>query len=212
MLRRHVFITIVILGSALILTQFQNCGSTAGQGPVETSSENGEVHIADDFNKTELQFALESFQIHDEAVQTALSGLCTRKHTGARLRWGVYSEDSSGSPLIGGVAECRSGQFQVRIGGLENMVCGLDHEVVIEGDWGGVARAKVSRRCQPLASQEIEAPRDSVYGTVCSLEFHPIQDGNPPCAQVCYRDDKVVSVQSVDQAQCSVLAARLAGP
>lgn len=170
------------------------------------------IRIVDDFSKTELQFALSSFQIHDEVVQTGLSGLCTRNHTGARLQWGVYADERMDQPLVSGTVECRSGQFMIEVGGLEQMVCGLDHIVAVQGDWGGIARAKISRRCQPLASEAISPPTDSPWGTVCSLEFHPVGELDPPCAQVCYRDDKVISIQSVDEAQCSGLASKLTGP
>ena len=195
-----------------MLTQFQNCGQTTFTSSIPSTQSGGGVRIVDDFNKTEIQFVTQHIQIHDEVERTNLVGFCNRSHTGSQLRWAVWADDRSGQPLAAGNAECQSGQFAVKLEGLTELVCGVDHVIMIEGDWGGSAIANFNRRCQPLASELVLPPSNSPVGTACSLEYQIETISSTPCTQVCYRDDKVISILPVDQSMCSGLAAKLAGP
>ena len=209
--RRHVSIFTSIGLLSLLLTQFQNCGP-APVGP-QGQSHSGEIRTIDDWNKAEIQFVSEDVQVHDEAAVTGVGGLCNRSHTGAKLRWAIWAGQQTSAPLLSGESPCKNGQFSVTLDELPNMVCGVKHLLVVEGDWGASTFTHVLRRCQPLVSEEIAAPQESPAGTVCSLEYQPAHiEGSDPCTQVCYRDDKVVLSQAVPNIQCSGIAAKLAGP
>jgi hypothetical protein len=213
MSRRNVFTALLVFWASLVLTQFQNCAPAGNSASASagTSAGGGNISIVDDLNKAELQFAQQSIQIHDEVSDASLTGLCSRLHNGAGLRWSIRSGgDASGEALVSGTATCSRGQFGVRVEGLEDMVCGVDHLLVVEGDWGGSTFTHVSKRCQPLASEASAAPEGSPFGTECELEYQPA--GGDPCTLVCYREQKVVLSKAVEAAQCSGLAARLAGP
>lgn len=176
-------------------------------------SNGGQVRIVDQFNKVDLQFISENVQIYDEAGETSLSGFCDRTRTGSVLRWAIYSGDRNEPPLMEGQSQCSMGQFAVELKGLETVVCGVDHLIVAEGSWGGVASSHFSRRCQPLVSELIDPPEGSPHGTVCTLEFSYVTDqAKGPCMQVCYRDDKLTFASPVDENRCSSLAAQLTGP
>lgn len=171
-----------------------------------------QLRIIDDFNKAEIQFADDSLQVHDEAESTGVGGLCNRIRNGAQLRWALWADDSSNTPLLQGSGMCKSGQFSLQIGQLDQVVCGIPHRLVVEGDWGGTAAAELEKRCQPLASEHVAAPESSPLGTDCSLEYVPSGDNGSTCAQVCYRNDLVVLNVAVDAQRCSGLIQKLASP
>jgi hypothetical protein len=208
--RRNVSILTSLAIAALLLTQFQNCapakaidaGSIAG----------GEVRTIEDWNKAEIQFFSPEVQVHDEAEATGVGGLCNRSHTGAKLRWAIWAGQKTEAPLLAGLSECKGGSFNVDLAELPNMVCGVKHLLVVEGEWGASTFTHVLRRCQPLASEFVAAPNDAPVGTQCSLEYQPGNDDGDPCSQVCYRDNKVVFSRAMPASQCSSIAAKLAGP
>jgi len=209
MRNRNVSILSVTVLVAAVLFNFQNCA------PAPTVATQGnpfdpEVRIIDDWNKAEIQFVQESVQVHDEADAAGVSGLCSRVHNGERIRWALWGDDGN-RPVLGGEIACRSGQFAVEIENLDNVVCGIPYRLVVEGDWGAMASAQFEKRCQPLASEHVEAPAASPAGTDCSLEYVPAQSANS-CAQVCYREAKVVLNVTVDPARCSGLIQKLASP
>lgn len=208
--KRHVYILTSLAITSLILTQFQNCAPPSSSGT--TAASGGEERIVDDWNKTEIQFASPEVQVHDEAVVAGIDGMCTRQHNGASLRWAVWTGDRSGAPIMGGASSCKSGRFEVKVEQLPDMVCGVKHLLVVEGDWGGSTFTHIVRRCQPLATESVAAPESSPAGTVCSLEYSPASEAGANCMQVCYRDDKMVLSQPVEKSQCSGIAAKLAGP
>lgn len=194
-----------------MLTQFQNC-APATNSQQASSSVGGEERIVDEWNKAEIQFVSPDVQVHDEAVAAGIDGLCNREHNGASLRWAIWAGDRSSAPVMAGASSCNMGQFQITVEQLPDMVCGVKHLLVVEGDWGGSTFTHVSRRCQPLAAESVAPPENSPMGTVCSLEYTPATEEAAPCTQVCYREDKLVSSQPVEKAQCSGIAAKLAGP
>lgn len=169
------------------------------------------MRIVDDLNKAELQFVAPNIQVHDEASNASLSGLCSRTHNGATLHWSIRPSGSfSGPALVSGTASCARGQFGVQVAGMDDMVCGVDHLLTVEGDWGGSTFTHVSKRCQPLASEASAAPEGSPFGTECEIEYQPA--GGEACTLVCYREQKVVLSKPIEVQSCSGLAARLAGP
>ncbi|HMN69392.1 MAG TPA: hypothetical protein PKC28_12695 [Bdellovibrionales bacterium] len=197
-----------------MLTQFQNC-APAGSLPEASAvggGGDGEIRIVDDMNKTEIQFAAESVQIHDEAPATGVQGLCNRVHNGAHLRWAVWAGRRNMAPLAAGDSLCQGGQFNVQMDQLDSLVCGVQHLLVVEGDWGGSTFTHVTRRCQPLVSEEIAVPDGAPMGTSCSLEYQPAVDAENRCVQICYRDNKVVASRGVEVSQCNSLRSKLAGP
>lgn len=207
--RRNVLTFISLFVLPLLLFQFQNCGSTAGMHA--GAQDSGGVKIVDDFNKAEIQFAQSTVEIQDEVPATDVSGLCSHGHNGAHLRWAVWAGEKSEMPLLAGASDCQGGQFAIELSRLDLLVCGTSHLIVVEGDWGGSTFAHVTRRCQPLASQEIVPPEQSPVGTSCALEYSPGSAAADRCVQVCYRDSKVVFSQPQEPTQCSSLAAGLAG-
>ena len=164
------------------------------------------VRLVDDFAKAEIQFVSTDVQIHDEALFTVVRGLCGRQHNGARLTWSVSASE------LKGIATCQSGQFGVHLSQLDDMVCGVEHLLVVDADWGASTFTRVFRRCQPLATELIVAPEGSPGGTQCALEYNPDGEAAATCAKSCYRDDKLVFAIPVELEQCSGLVTQLAGP
>jgi hypothetical protein len=207
--RRNVLSLITFFALPVLLFQFQNC-APAGGGPVSENS--SDVRLIEDLNKAQLQFVSPEIDVRDDVASADLSGLCNRDHNGASLRWAIWASSESSLPLMSGLSLCRSGEFSISLKQLEQMVCGIKHLVVVEGDWGGSTFSHVLRRCQPLASREIAAPEDSPLGTTCALEYTPDAEAAAACSQVCYRANKVVYSKSVGREQCADLVASLTGP
>ena len=207
--RRNVLMLTSVALCALLIAQFQNCAPTSAL-PDQTPSVSGEVRVIDEFNKAEIQFVSEEVQVHDEAEQADISGLCHRTRNGAVLSWSVYASPGDPQPLLHGSSRCGSGRFSVLLPEMPGIVCGVNHLLVVEGEWGASTFTHILRRCQPLAAEEIETPLDSPVGTFCSLEYQPALDAAKPCVKVCYRNQMVVSEQSIARGQCSGLAAKLA--
>ncbi len=169
------------------------------------------MRLIDDYSKTEIRFATPAIELHDEVESAIVTGLCSRNRNEAQLNWAVMPE-GGGNPLLMGQGLCQSGSFHLELSDLPEISCGVRLLLVVEGDWGGVATAEFERRCQPLAAEEVLPSESSPIGTVCSIEYQPARDARSLCTRVCYRDALVVLEQSVDPAQCSGLAAKLAGP
>lgn len=178
----------------------------------QSTTADSEVRIVDDWNKVEIQFATPAIQVHDEADSAGVGGLCNRSHNGAQLRWALWADEKSHLPLLQGMGQCSGGQFSVQIDQLDNVVCGVPHRLVVEGDWGGIAATQFEKRCQPLASEEVAAPDSSPAGTDCSLEYVPAGGAANSCNKVCYRENKVVLNVTVDPQRCSGLIQKLASP
>src|SRR5688572_24199330 len=142
MKRRYVLSLTIVALTAALLFQFQNCA------PATPASQAGDsdVRLIEDFSKSEIQFVSEDVQVHDEASTTGVGGLCNRSRNGARLRWAISVTEQAGRPLVAGEAECRSGQFSVRLEDLPNMVCGVKHLLVVEGEWGASTFTHILRR------------------------------------------------------------------
>lgn len=208
--RRHVFIFTSVAMTSLLLFQFQNCAPPSSA--ITEHSSGGDARLIEDFNKAEIQFVSDDVQVHDEAAVTGVDGMCNRSHNNARLRWAISMDQQKGQPLLAGESRCKAGQFSVQLSDLPNMVCGVKHLLVVEGEWGASTFTHVLRRCQPLAAETVDAPQDSPVGTLCSLEYQPASDSGSACTQVCYRDDKVVLSQPIGTEHCSGIAAKLAGP
>jgi hypothetical protein len=209
MRKRNVYILTFAVLPIFVLLAFQNCGQTSEmtQGSIDR-----EVRVVDEWNKVEIQFADNSLQVHDEAESTGVTGLCSRSHNGAQLRWALWGDEPAGTPLLQGGGVCKSGQFFLQIERLDQVVCGIRHRLVVEGDWGGKAAADFEKRCQPLASEYVAAPESSPAGTDCSIEYVPGGDSGSSCAQVCYRGGIVVFNVSIDPLRCSGLVQKLASP
>ena len=211
MLNRNVSILSLAAVTALMLFNFQNC-APAAQLANKANPLDSEVRIVDDWSKTEIQFVTDSVQVHDEAATAGIQGICNREHNGAGLKWALYGDDTGHAPLVIGDSVCKSGQFSVTVNNLDNIVCGIPHRLAVEGDWGGIAATQFEKRCQPLASEHVAAPESSPMGTDCSLEYVPAEGPSDSCAQVCYRDSKVVYNVKVDAQRCSGLIQKLASP
>lgn len=210
--KRYVSIFSLTVLTALTLFNFQNCAPAAPEISGKSGPFDPAVRIVDDWSKTEIQFATESVQIQDEAESAIVGGLCNRTRNGAHLKWALQTDDLSVPALLSGEGSCQSGQFSFVVDHLENIVCGIPHRLVVEGDWGGFAVSQFEKRCQPLASEAMEAPASSPPGTECSLEYSPSSGQSNSCSQVCYRESKVVSSVTVDAGQCSSLVQKLASP
>lgn len=207
--RRHVLTITGFTLTTLLLFQFQNC---APAGPsTSAAASDGSVRLVDNLSQTQLAFVSPETEVQDEVQATDISGLCTSDHEGAKLTWAISADDQGGNILLSGSAVCHDGQFALDVQRLDALVCGVDHLVTVTGDWGGSASARVSRRCQPLASQMIAAPADSPPGTSCALEYTPDTEAGDSCLQVCYRDNKVVYSAGAEAGACADLAAGLAG-
>lgn len=208
MRKRNVSILSVTVLTAVVLFYFQNC-APAGQLASDSDPLNPEVRIVDEWNKSQIQFAQDSVQVHDEALQVAVGGLCNREHNNEKISWALWGDEASAPLLLGG-SLCKSGQFAFNILDLGTVVCGIPYRLVVEGEWGAVARATFEKRCQPLASEIIAAPESSPVGTECTVEYVPA--GASTCSQVCYRASQVVLNVAVDPRRCAGLAQKLASP
>jgi hypothetical protein len=125
--RRYVltFISLVLL--PLTLFQFQNCAppnSSAG-----ASGDGSKVGLVDNLNKSSLQFVAADSQVQDDAESVDISGLCSRDHDNAVLKWTVFDENGSQKILAQGMSKCDHGQFGVEIGELDQYVCGVSHGI-----------------------------------------------------------------------------------
>jgi hypothetical protein len=198
---KHIVLFLSLFGIPTLLLGFQNCAPTKSVSGNSVSG--GTVGIADDFNKTALQFVTPEIDVQSDVDATSLSGFCERAHDNSQLSWAIWSDQRSASPVLSGQASCRSGQFSLQVDQMDQLPCGTDHIVMVQGDWGGSTYAHVIRRCVPLASEAMAPPSDSPYGTECALEYNSGQ--NFSCNRVCYRDNKVVLNQALDLNQCSSL-------
>lgn len=207
--RRNALIVFSLTLGAILLTQFQNCAPAKMAGTDSASSVSGEARTIEDWNKAELEFYQANVQIHDEADVAGIDGLCNRSHNGASLKWSIWAGQKSNTPLFSGTSQCQSGKFSVNVEDLAEMVCGDSHLLVVEADWGVSTFTHVTRRCQPLASEQLDIPSGSPIGTECSLEYQPSADEEGPCVQICYRDNKVVANRVLPIQQCSALVAKL---
>lgn len=207
--RRYVISFHIALLSALVLTNFQNCAPAPTT--MNAVSSDSTVRLVDDWNKTEIQFAASKVEVHDEVQQAGVSGLCNNARNGAHLRWALWLDADSNRPIMSGESVCKSGQFSLGLVDLDQVVCGINHHLVVEGDWGGMASAEFEKRCQPLASEPVAA--DSMPpGTRCEIEYVPSAVEGSACTQVCYREDIVVSNSPVENLRCSSLMQKLASP
>lgn len=209
MSRRHVALFSLSALTLLILTQFQNC-APARSVQNATASSGGQVRLVEDLNKVEIQFATGELQVQDTVATVNIDGLCNRAHNGAKLRWTVWADN--GAVLMTGESSCQSGQFELDMSGVDQLVCGVSHQLVVQGDWGGSAFTLMQRRCQPLASESVQPPEGSPIGTECELEYVAASDVQSQCNQVCYRQGQMMSQTALPVSECSNLAARLAGP
>lgn len=206
--RRYVSILTILGLTSVVLFQFQNCAPV--QPSATASNGGGDARIVDEYNKAEIQFVEESIQVREDVDTAEVNGLCARAHNGSPLNWVLWA--SSGEVLARGESHCGAGGFNLRLESLNQAVCGVSYQLIIEGDWGGSASANLIQRCQPLASEIVSSANGAPYGTECALEYVPSGESQSPCKQVCYRSQILVSEVPVEAALCSGLAARLAGP
>ena len=209
MTQRYVSIALLSLAGALVLTQFQNC-APAGPAADAGVDQADRVRVIDDQGSNELTFATKQVQLRDEVDHATVGGLCTRERSGASLRWSIVGDDLR--PLLTGDGACAGGQFKLALAGIDEVVCGVTYQLVVEGDWGGSTTAPFVRRCQPVM-KELVPVAGAPHGTSCEIEYQPhAGEGAPGCVQVCYREDQVIDVISVAAARCAPMASRLAGP
>lgn len=207
--RRYVASFHIAFISAVILTNFQNCAPA----PTSMNAPGGDstVRLIDDYSSSELQFATNKVEVRDEVASAGVNGLCNNSRNGAHLRFALWLEDDDSRPVLAGESFCRSGQFSLGLIDLDQVVCGIPHRLVVEGDWGGIAQAEFEKRCQPLASEPVAA-ESMPPGTRCEIEYVPSTQSGSNCTQVCYREDIVVSSSPVESLRCSSLMQKLASP
>lgn len=205
--RRNVFTVLWIIGLPVLLSGYQNCAPSGGAGV--NAGSGSEVGIVDEFNKASIQFVTPEIDVQSEVFATDLSGFCSRQHTDAQLKWAIWSPQKSEHPVLSGLGNCQGGEFVLKVDQLDQIPCGVQHTVLVEGDWGGSTYARVSRRCLPLASRDVAAPAGSPHGTQCALEY--ASGAAQDCRRICYRDSKVIFNQALESSQCSDMTADLAG-
>lgn len=208
--KRNVSILGISILSLTVLSQFQNCAPAGPPSSQAQSETHSDARLIEDFNKAQIQFVANEVQVHDEANSVALTGLCNRAHNGSQLKWTIWA--SQGSALLKGEGSCSGGQFVLNMDHLSQMVCGVEHQLVVEGDWGGSAFTHVLKRCQPLISEEVAADEGAPLNTNCAIEYVPTEDAVQPCSKVCYRQGLVVSQIFVEPQMCATLTAKLTGP
>ena len=207
--KRHISAVSLSAILGLCLTQFQNCAPARSVNSADATTDYTDARAGADLRaNSDLAFALAKVELRDDASTAAVGGLCGRAHEGATLKMSVVD---GAAPLASAEGTCSRGQFQIRLADLDEMVCGVAHQLVVEGDWGGSAAVNFVRRCQPVMSQTVDA-LDSPYGTSCQLEYAPATTAGGGCQRVCYRMDQVMNTTIVDPAQCRPMATALAGP
>ncbi len=204
--RRTVLSFILLFAAPFLLVHFQNC---APQGALNAGGDT-QAHIIEDLNRYQIQFLSANAELQDDVAQAGVPGFCMTSHDGAKLNWLIWDGNNASAPLESGVSRCNSGEFQIDVE-LSQVICGVSHTLVVEGDWGASTVTHVTRRCQPLASQPIAPPHNSPYGTTCVMEYSPATAAENPCAMICYRSANVVLNQALEISQCAALAASVAG-
>lgn len=207
--RRNVLIAGLVVLCTVLLTQFQNC-APAPQPMAGSSGTDPDARVIDEFNKSQIQFPASSLQISDEASSAEITGLCSRAHNGARVRWTLWAP--TGETIANGVGSCSGGGFSLHIERIEQLDCGVNFQLVAEGEWGESAFTGFSRWCQPLARQALPDAGQLPTGTLCELEYVPSDESESPCSQVCFRAGIVVSQTPLEASRCSEMASGLAGP
>lgn len=206
--QRNVSILSIAGLTFVILFHFQNCAPAKPMSVSEKSSPG--ARLVDEYNKAEIQFVANEVQLREDVSSGEVTGLCSRAHNGATLRWALWA--TSGEIVARGESRCGAGGFAIRLQNLQPLICGVGYKLAIEGDWGGSASTTFAQRCQPLASENLPVSAGMPYGTECQIEYVPSGESQSPCKQVCYRGNILVSEAPVDAGVCSNLAARLAGP
>jgi hypothetical protein len=207
MTKKHVSVVSVSAMLALLLTQFQNCAPARSVAGADATTDYTDSRVSmDGVGTKDIAFALSKVELRDDATSAAVGGLCDRSHEGAHLSLSVVD---GAQAIDSAVGTCTKGQFSIDLSNVESLVCGVPHQLVVEGDWGGSAAVQFERRCQPVMSQVVD-PGDSPAGTLCQLEYAPAAAAG--CQRVCYRLDQVINTTVVDADQCHQMATQLAGP
>ena len=207
--KRHISAVSLSAILGLCLTQFQNCAPARAVSAADATTDYTDARVGVDARSTDLMFALSKVEVRDDASSASVGGLCDRAHDGAGLKMSVVDGAAAVQTAEG---SCVRGQFQIQLADLGDMVCGVPHQLVVEGEWGASASVKLVRRCQPVISQVVDAA-DSPYGTSCELEYSPaVSAEGSTCQRICYRQDQVINSTAVDAASCAAMATQLAGP
>jgi len=187
---------LILLG---LLLPFQNCASSSYG---LKSAAKSRIQTAEEIGKNQIYFFTQDIQVQSDVNEVWVSGHCSRERNDQTLDWhlGGWS----------GTSKCEQGQFRFQLVRLSELICGVDYDLEVHSSWGESAQVGFQARCQPLATQPVAAPKGSPVGTACDLEYSPWSQGES-CLRVCYRESKVVDLDSVEPESCSHMASQLAG-
>lgn len=188
-----------LLGSlaaiGLLMFQFQNCSqanggrmtSSDGPQPIIQPAPIPDVRISDDWRDTPIVFASAVVEVAEYLDQNAFYGLCLRQSEVKPLSWTLKEE---GQVVHQGTSSCIHGNFELQIGDLQNLSCGISHRLtVMDAGDGASASMTLVRRCPAISSQE--------ESSGCKRERVVTDVGSPACEYVCYDHGIVVQKEAL---------------
>ncbi len=117
--RRRRWSALIVIGSAMVLSQFQNCA------PAPTSGLNGaapgegsEVRIVDRWYAEKISFMASTYYVEPDVTSVNIEGLCNDEAGSGAVEWQAVHHDASmgaDEVLSAGVSSCEGGGFDVQL-------------------------------------------------------------------------------------------------
>ncbi len=150
--RKIVHISMVIVGSVFLVTQYQNCAppsaglnqSTNGASSLKGADSGLPVTVIDPVAKDPVSFNQKAVQSPNASQPVSIQGQCVTEHGGVSLGWFLYD----GNQLMNqGSADCVSDQFQIQVSKDQNLECGKLYRLSAAMGAGQQDEAAVSWAC-----------------------------------------------------------------
>jgi hypothetical protein len=209
--------SIGILG-LLMLFSHQNCAPTGhsvanaanGAGLVGApSAPDAPVSIIDESKSAmHVSFSAKAVEIHAQANEVQLDGLCGVNQEGSVLAWhanAINSDGSEGSEFARGFADCSAGVFKVQLSPTQDLACDQKYQVTARLGLGAAGEVVLTRRCAAANIADGTSFKAAVVpaGTDASCVLEKSSPSS--CSVVCYSEDGVVrGEKSLDANSCSI--------
>lgn len=200
---------LILVSTFFVLTPFQNC-STA---PRLKRAESDPLRSFETASENQFLFHQAKWVASDSARAIRLEGACSKDFSGSRLQWSLQSDDLAAQALETGEASCHNGRFDFQVALSEDVICDLDHVVVVKSDWGASIQSVIAKRCQPLASAKV-SPSEGLANADCELNYNLKSNspGERECSRLCFQSGRLVSEELRPASDCQPLASTLSGP